>query len=717
MPITQRMKKQWKTILVSCLLFVSVTGFTHDSERITLIQLSDVHGNLIPHAGVIKNLDGSERIVTRGGGVAKLKTLVNRIREDNPNSLLLSVGDSVHGTPEVLFTVGDAIMPALNAFGIDAYTPGNWEFGYGPAVFRHRFTSFGPKPPLPANIRVMSDVYGGPGVTAATFPSLAINLYNAAPLPAQLQGKRVLAPYKIFTVKNTKVAVIGITASIVPQQAAVFNIGLRFTQGTEELPGIIKQVKALGADVVVVQSELGLAQNLQIAKEFRGIDVVLSAHTHETTLGAFLVRKNKIIKVNPGQESSSEVKSMLARGATIVAESGEDLYLGRLDLKIRDSQIRSFKWQAIPADDDVPEDPAMKAIVDHAEEPFIKGKDGVVQVHSFLPGGFCPGGNCGDIRSRGLQLVDDLDTVVGKTDVILERNNMLEDVMNNFLADAIRNVTDPVVAGQSDWSGVDISMTNGFRFDTTILPASAVPAGKTFQDGRNPGEITLRDLYTYYPIAPAVIVADFSGRSIVRSLEDILAHVFHRNPYLQRGGWYVGLSNMEQKIDLKNRPFSSSSGRIVETKVAGQLLDPSKRYVFSSCYGHGNPLDTVCRTGGGAGFKFFELADAANYSSALSLVEPVNKEKIQVGPRIKQVAPNRYLHPVHIMRRYLDSLPNQMITQAQFSVGRVQTVDSTIPGNPPIEAPKSAIDPSLIQPIEGAGPGFLDRLWSLFKTK
>ena len=34
--------------------------------------------------------------------------------------------------------------------------PGNWEFGYGPAVSRNRFTSFGPKPGLPANIQVMA---------------------------------------------------------------------------------------------------------------------------------------------------------------------------------------------------------------------------------------------------------------------------------------------------------------------------------------------------------------------------------------------------------------------------------------------------------------------------------------------------------------------------------------------------------------------------------
>ena len=80
------------------------------------------------------------------------------------------------------------------------------------------------------------------------------------------------------------------------------------------------------------------------------------------------------------------------------------------------------------------------------------------------------------------------------------------------------------------------------------------------------------------PIAPAVNVAEFSGQSVVGSLETILGAVFNRNPFLQRGGWYLGLSNMTQKIDLDNRPFSSSSGRIVETTIGGAPMDPGGRW-------------------------------------------------------------------------------------------------------------------------------------------
>jgi len=378
------------------------------------------------------------------------------------------------------------------------------------------------------------------------------------------------------------------------------------------------------------------------------------------------------------------------------------MYLGRLDLYIGDGEVEKFAWEAIPVDDDVAEDPATKALVDAAEAPFIGN---TVIRHTFMPGGYCTPptspGNCGDTTQRGLQLTESLDTVVGTTDVLLNRDNVLEDEINNFIADAIFTISNTVVP-----TGVDLSMTNGFRFGTAILPASAVAPGQTFSDGRAPGDITLRDLYALFPISPAVAVAEFSGQVIQNDLERVLTAVFDRNPFLQRGGWYVGLANMTQKIDLDNRPYSSSGRRIVETMIGGVKLDTSKRYTFASCFPHGDALDRVCRTNGGNNHQFFELANADDYTSGISLVGPLNDANIITGPKVLQVAPDRMVHAVHLMRLYLDSLPLKNVTADLVATGRIQTVDSTVAGNPPVPAPVSAIDPTLIQMPEGAGPRF-----------
>jgi 2',3'-cyclic-nucleotide 2'-phosphodiesterase (5'-nucleotidase family) len=592
------------------------------------------------------------------------------------------------------------MIKAMNAFDIDVFTPGNWDFGYGPAVFRNRFTTFGPKPAVPPNIAVMAgyvDCADGScteekGIIKADFPAVAINLYNTAPIPEPLQGKRVLDPYKMFERGGVKIAVIGITASIVPQQADVFNIGLRFTQGVEESPDIISQVKAKGADLIVVQSELGMSQNIEIARSFKDIDVMYSAHTHEITLGALLADEDGVTATTPGLPLSGAEKSRLARGAAIVVETNRDMYVGQLDVQVADGKVSDFVWQAHAVDDSVEPNEEMEALVATLEEDFIAGDDGVVKPHVFLPGAFCNPG-CGAFGERGHYLVEDLDSVVGSTDTLLLRHHVLEDTLNNWLADAIRAETDKVVAadGSAPWSSVDISMSNGFRFGNAALANS---------------DITLRDLYTWFPVGPAVNVGEFAGQAIEASLEEILSAVFNRNPFLQRGGWYLGLANMTQEIDLDNRPFSSSSGRIVETKIGGASLDTSKRYVFASCYAHGDAIDRVCRSGGGSEHRFFELADATDYTSPISIVDPVNISFPPASP-VKRVAPYKYVHPVHLLRRHLDAIGT--VTDSAYGVGRIKTVDSRKRSGgayPEVPAPVPEPDPSFVQPPQGAGPAF-----------
>jgi len=649
------------------------------------MQFSDLHGKMVPHQEIFQG----DRAQNYSGGLTKMATAIKQVRAEDEDALLLMVGDTTHGSAETLFTMGESVMAGINSLGIDAFTPGNWDFGHGPRAFRNRFAGghpvFHTPLPLPPNNRTTLTGFPGktcpglpgtgPGtghltcnVTPATFDTVAINLYNYNEALG-VMGGRVLPAYKMLeTDDEVKVAVIGITTDVVPQQAQTFNIGFRFTMGYNELPGIIAEAKDAGADVIVVQSELGLSKNLQIVKEIPGVDVMFSGHTHERTHEALIVK-------HKGRE-------------TIVTEAGEDTHLGRLELTIQDGAVKSYDWELIELDDAMAEDPDMVALVDPARANFLDGT-----CHTFGPGGF--------VYGEGHTLCDSIDDVVGSTDVTLERRDVLEDISNNFMVDAF------VEAGREADGDLNadnsLSTTNGFRYDNVVLGE-----GTLIGDGpaEASGDISIGDLYAYYPIGAALALASYSGGRLFDHWEGILSHVFDRNPYRQRGGWNLGFTeNMHFDIDLVDLPLSISyPGRITGLTINGAKFDRSKTFTLVSCYPHGNPVDEACRTSGAFNFRFMTGVQDGDgvVTGPYSNVPPVNTELPILDPNrapvVLQAAPNNFVHPVNILREYLaTNVPNGTTIGA---LGRVSAKHGH---------PVSDCDPTLVQPVQGAGPLWLAR--------
>lgn len=601
-----------------------------NSGNLTLIHLSDVHGHMAPHTEVFDGV-----VHYNSGGLAKLATKINQIRGETPGqNLLLMVGDTTQGSAEVLFTRGNAIMPALNAMGIDVFTPGNWDFVYGPVVYRNRFA--GENLTVPPAVLAST---GPEGVLKASFPTVVINAYNDRPGTAT-DGQRVHPPYVIKKVGKLNVAIVGITSDNLPAQSDVFNMTFRFTNGYTELPGIIKEVRKLGADVVVVMSELGLAKDIQIARETKGIDVMLSAHTHEIT-------KTAIIAPETG---------------TIVVESGEDQYLGRINLAVSRGKVTGYNWTPIQIDETVPEDPTIKAIVDQRRASFLSGP--AFTSHLFVPAGWP--------ATKGLVLNQPLDTLVGNTDALLERHNALEETANNFYADAIRWAT-----------SADLAITNGFRFDIPVAP----------------GPVTLADLFYYFPITPAMAVAEYTGSQIVDRINRNLEAVFARNPYQVREGYTLGVSkNVRVTVDLNNNPATPTSKRVSKVEILNEATGAwgpivyDKVYKMGSCYSHGDPLDRVCRADGGRNTLFG--TPSGNKAPLITNMPPNPQAKLQA-------APDDVYFPVPAITGYLNSIGGT-ISAAQFGPGRYISLT-------PI--PPSDFDPSgsITQPVQGVGPAWLKR--------
>ncbi|HEU4767522.1 MAG TPA: metallophosphoesterase, partial [Pyrinomonadaceae bacterium] len=90
---------------------------------ITILHTNDTHSQIDP-------LPSNDRNAGKGG-VARRATLVKRIRQENPNTLLVDAGDVFQGTPYFNFYRGEVEYKAMSAIGYDVGTLGNHEFDNG----------------------------------------------------------------------------------------------------------------------------------------------------------------------------------------------------------------------------------------------------------------------------------------------------------------------------------------------------------------------------------------------------------------------------------------------------------------------------------------------------------------------------------------------------------------------------------------------------------
>lgn len=96
-------------------------------KRVTFLHINDTYE--------LQPVDGGRR-----GGMARLATLVRRIRGEHPHALFSHGGDAISPSVMSTYLKGEQMIAALNAIGLDVATFGNHEFDFGPAVLRQRMS-------------------------------------------------------------------------------------------------------------------------------------------------------------------------------------------------------------------------------------------------------------------------------------------------------------------------------------------------------------------------------------------------------------------------------------------------------------------------------------------------------------------------------------------------------------------------------------------------
>jgi 2',3'-cyclic-nucleotide 2'-phosphodiesterase (5'-nucleotidase family) len=333
------------------------------SNRITILQLNDSHSYFELHPELYWG--GEKAYYQKAGGYSRISALFKKIRQETAGTVLtFDNGDTIHGTFPAVDSKGEALIPILNVLAFDAMTA-HWEFAYGPDQFKKI-------------------------VDKLNYPMLAINCYS------KKTGKLVFPPFYIIECNGLRIGVIGIAATIVDKTMPKhFSKGLYFTLGNEELPFYIKILRENEkVDLLLVVSHLGYPQELKLAKEVTGIDVLLSGHTHNRLYEAVVVN-----------------------GAIIMQSGCHGSFIGRLDVHIENKHITGFTHELINIDASLNPDPEVEVLVNSILEP-----------HREM-----------------------LNSIVGFNRTALNRNTVMEATMDNLLVKALIDISGAELAFSNGW--------------------------------------------------------------------------------------------------------------------------------------------------------------------------------------------------------------------------------------------------------------------------
>jgi 2',3'-cyclic-nucleotide 2'-phosphodiesterase / 3'-nucleotidase len=239
---------------------------------VTVLATTDLHGNIYP----LDYFTGqpSER------GLAKIAALIESVRRETPNTLLIDCGDTIQGSPvesvyQSYVSAGrlplgltfageplghDPMMLVMNQLGYRAMTLGNHEFNFG----------------LRNLERARAD---------ANFPWLSANTEAQA-------GARPFEAYIVATIDGVKVAVAGVTTPNIPNwEEPEHYRGYRFLDPVRAVESTLAALhRKERPDVIVLAAHMGLGdagenQVSAIATQVPGIDAIIFGHTHREEPG------------------------------------------------------------------------------------------------------------------------------------------------------------------------------------------------------------------------------------------------------------------------------------------------------------------------------------------------------------------------------------------------------------------------------------------------
>jgi len=238
------------------LALASVGGLTFKScetkpKHITILHTNDTHSQIEP-------FDPNHHKFANKGGVARRASLIQKVRNENPNTLLLDAGDIFQGTPYFNYFGGEIEFKLMSLLKYDAATMGNHDFDNSIEGFHHQLPN--------ANFDFVCANYD--------FKNTILNT--------------LVKPYKIFFKDGIKIGVFGLGIELHNLVSPELFKETNYLDPIEITKDITRELKENeNCDLIICLSHLGYhykntqkVSDLKLAAATKDIDLIIGGHTH-----------------------------------------------------------------------------------------------------------------------------------------------------------------------------------------------------------------------------------------------------------------------------------------------------------------------------------------------------------------------------------------------------------------------------------------------------
>ncbi|MDB4010796.1 metallophosphatase [Polaribacter sp.] len=231
---------------------LTLPSFTKKRKHITILHTNDTHSRIEP-------FETSHHRYANKGGVARRATLVERIRTENANTLLLDAGDIFQGTPYFNYFGGELEFKLMSMLKYDVATIGNHDFDNSIEGLYKQLPN-------------------------ANFDFVAAN-YNFKNTVLDTHVK----PYKIILKDGVKIGIFGLgiqLEGLVDPKMYKETKYLDPLEIAQDMSRVLKEDEQ--CDLIICLSHLGYfykrnptkISDLNLAKNTKNIDLIIGGHTH-----------------------------------------------------------------------------------------------------------------------------------------------------------------------------------------------------------------------------------------------------------------------------------------------------------------------------------------------------------------------------------------------------------------------------------------------------